>query len=294
MKKNLLKVLLLTTVAIVAMMVVASANTATIEGTYSNGTVTITVSGVGATDEVSVLAVPADQDLSAIASSNNPIEIVKHVDQKTAAGGTVSFKFTSDTEEFDVYSGYSSMGVSDAVLLKEFRSSAGGEDPVVAPTVDAANSKLDKSAYTLPDFQRILIKLTGEAGQWMPKHSNADSAIFYSTESNNYEGLIKTAAADLTAALAEISWDKTAPTADQTIAKYGDMTGDGIINILDFAKVSALNKKTAQANYGDKKDYLTADADGDGILNVLDLAQLKKYTTANAKGESYTFPTIEK
>ena len=303
MKKNLLKVLSVALIALVAMTVVAAADTtATIDGSYSSGTVTITVSGVGTTDEVSLIVVAADQDLGEIATSEDPGSIIKFIEQKTAASGTVTFTFTSNTEDIDVYSGYSSMGVSDTVLHKEFRSSSsggdgegeGGEVTPTTPTVDTANSKLYTNAYTLPEFQRILIKLTGEAGQWMPTHSNADSAIFYSTESQAYEGLIKSTAADITAALAELTWSNVAPTADQIIAMYGDMTGDSRINILDFAAISELNKKTNLQEYGEKKQYLTADVDGNGTLNILDFVQLKNYTTASANGQSYTFPTITK
>ena len=302
MKKNLLKVLSVALIALVAMTVVAAADTtATIDGSYSSGTVTITVSGVGTTDEVSLIVVAADQDLGEIATSEDPGSIIKFIEQKTAASGTVTFTFTSNTEDIDVYSGYSSMGVSDTVLLKEFRSSSsggdseGGEDVTpTAPTVDTTKSWLSTSNFTFEGFQRIFVKLTEGNGAWMPAHNDANSSIYYSTEREGYDGLIKSTAADLTAALAELTWSNVAPTADQTIVKYGDMTGEGTINILDSAKVKKLIKNLSLNIYGTHKEFLTADTTGDGFINVLDSAQLKKHIKATTLESAYTFPIITK
>lgn len=284
MKNNVYKIILITMIALVSMIIAASANTATIDGTYNEGVVTINVSGVGINDEVFLLAVPANQKLSEIENKSNPNTLVKYVEQKTADDGSATFTFATDTENIDVYLSYSSMRLTDAVLLKEF-----GTSLINEPTVDTTNSKLYTSVFTLEGFQRIFIKLTEGAGQWMPTHSDAESAIFYSAESQNYEGIIKSTAADIDTALGELSWKNVAPTADQTIAMYGDMTGDGIINILDFADISSLNSETVKENYGSAKDYLTADVDGNGSLNILDFVQLKAYIDSQVTGETYTF-----
>ena len=109
MKKNLFKVLSLALVALFAMTCVASA--AAVEGIYTDGTVTATVTGIGETDEVTILVVPHGTELASVTSDD-----ILYIDQVTAADGTATFTFTSDTEEIDIYSGYTTMDVAAGAL----------------------------------------------------------------------------------------------------------------------------------------------------------------------------------
>ena len=296
MKKNLLKVLSLTLIAVMAMTVIGSAATIT-RGTEGAAT-TVTVAGVGTGDEVTLLVVPAGLALDKIdltdADTSNDIIFI---DQVTANGTTASFKFTTAVEKYDLYSGYSTMDVAAGALsdLAPAGGEEGGDDPVVtAPTVETA--KIVKAdAFGLTGFTRIFVKLEeGQNGLWMPAHSAADSAIYYSTERVGYDGLVKTDATTIENILTELTWANVAPTADQTIAMYGDMTGEGTINILDSARVKKLINKIGAGESSDAKEYLTADATGESVINILDSAQLKKYIRALGSGESYAFPIVSK
>lgn len=289
MKKNLFKVLSLVLVALFAMTCVASA--AAVEGIYADGTVTATVTGIGTTDEVTILVVPHGTALASV----QPADII-YIDQVTAANGTATFSFASSTEEIDIYSGYTSMDVAAGALSDIYEVVV---PPVVEPTapeIDTTKSTLSAAnAFTIAGFKRIFVKLAEtESGDWMPAHSDADSSIYYSTERNGYDGLIKSEAADITAALAELTWENVAPTDEQTIKMYGDMTGDKKINVLDSARVKKLLNNLNAGTYGSNKEFLTADATGDAKVNVLDSAQLKKHINATGAGETYTFPIINK
>lgn len=285
MKKNLFKVLSLVLVALFAMTCVASA--AAVEGIYADGTVTATVTGIGTTDEVTILVVPHGTALASV----QPADII-YIDQVTAANGTATFSFASSTEEIDIYSGYTSMDVAAGALSDIYEVVV---PPAPAgPEIDTANSALVASAFSLAGYQRIFVKLVEGNGEWMPAHIDADSSIYYSTERSGYDGLIKSTAADITAALAELTWENVAPTADQTIKMYGDMTGDGKINALDTAKMKQLIKKQGAGTIATNKEYLVLDTTGDNKTNALDTAQFKKYIKAAGAGETYTFPAATK
>lgn len=265
MKKNLCKTLALCLVMLMAFSVAASAATIS-RDTSATDTVTISVAGVGASDEVTLLVVPAGADLASITA-----ERIIYIDQTTAgADGNATFTFATPTDKFDAYSGFTTMNVADGALSDTDKGDT--PDPGAdTPTIDTAKTKMYARAFDLEGYKRIFVKLTEENGQWMPAHKDADSAIYYSTEREGYDGLIKSEAADINAALAELTWTKAAPTEEQIIAKYGDLTGDGRVNVLDIARVKKLI-----LNSGTAKQYLLSDATGDGRANVLDIAQIKK------------------
>lgn len=265
MKKNLCKTLALCLVMLMTFSVAASAATIS-RDTSATDTVTISVAGVGASDEVTLLVVPTGADLASITA-----ERIIYIDQTTAgADGNATFTFATPTGKFDAYSGFTTMNVADGALSDTDKGDT--PDPGVdTPAIDAAKTKMYARAFDLEGYKRIFVKLTGENGQWMPAHKDADSAIYYSTEREGYDGLIKSEAADINAALAELTWTKAAPTEEQIIAKYGDLTGDGRVNVLDIARVKKLI-----LNSGTAKQYLLSDATGDGRANVLDIAQIKK------------------
>ena len=276
MKKNLLKVLSLTLVAIMAMTVIGSA--ATITRGAEGAATTVTVAGVGSGDEVTLLVVPAGLALDKIdltdADTSNDIIFI---DQVTANGTTASFKFTTAVEKYDLYSGFSTMDITEGALsdLAPAGGEEGGDDPVVtAPTVETAKI-VKANAFGLTGITRIFVKLEeGQNGAWMPAHSAADSAIYYSTEREGYDGLVKTDATTIENILAEITWANVAPTADQTIAKYGDLSGEGSISAADYVQIKKwIQKKVTFSN----KQLLTGDTSYDSGISAADYVQIKKF-----------------
>lgn len=270
MKKNLCKTLALCLVMLMAFSVAASAATIS-RDTSATDTVTISVAGVGASDEVTLLVVPAGADLASITA-----ERIIYIDQTTAgADGNATFTFATPTDKFDAYSGFTTMNVADGALSDTDKGDT--PDPGAdTPTIDTAKTKMYARAFDLEGYKRIFVKLTEENGQWMPAHKDADSAIYYSTEREGYDGLIKSEAADINAALAELTWTKVAPTDDEIIKMYGDLNGDGKITVLDIAKV-----KRIIGRYGTdaltNKEYLVGDTNADSKVTVLDIARIKRY-----------------
>ncbi len=248
MKKNLCKTLALCLVMLMAFSVAASAATIS-RDTSATDTVTISVAGVGASDEVTLLVVPTGADLA-------------------------SFTFATPTEKFDAYSGFTTMNVADGALSDTDKGDT--PDPGAdTPTIDAAKTKMYKAAFGLDGFKRIFVKLAeGENGQWMPAHPGEGSTIYYSSEREGYDGLIKSEAADIDVALTELTWNKVAPTDDEIIKQYGNVDGVGSINLLDTAKLGrAIQKKDTFTN----KQLLIADVDNSSGLNILDTAQVGRF-----------------
>ena len=276
MKNTFFNVLALTLTLIMAMSIAVQASPELVKGDAVDGVVTVNVTGVSATDEVTLLVVKAETDLSTVVA-----EDIYYIDQATAVEGAAEFSFAIDTAEFDVYSGYSSMAV-DALPLSALYTAGGeggegGDDPVVeGPTVDEAKSKLYSATkpYGLEGYRRVFIKLTEENGAWTPAHADADSAIFYAPEVNGYDGLVKTTSADLSAILAEITWENVTPSADATIAKYGDVNNDGTINMRDFGNVRQRILGTV-TSYNARQN-LTADTNDDGTINMRDYGPIRQ------------------
>lgn len=268
MKKNLCKTLALCLVMLMAFSVAASA-AAISRDTSATDTVTISVAGVGASDEVTLLVVPAGADLASITA-----ERIIYIDQTTAgADGNATFTFATPTGKFDAYSGFTTMNVADGALSDTDKGDT--PDPGAdTPTIDTAKTKMYDKAFSLAGFKRIFVKLTEENGEWMPAHSGEGSTIYYSTEREGYDGLIKSDAADIDAALAELTWTKVAPTEDQIIAKYGDLTGDGRVNGADTIVIkNYVLKKATFSN----KELITADTTNDSSVNGRDTIEIKQF-----------------
>lgn len=274
MKNTFFKVLALTLTLVMAMSFAVQAAPALEKGNAVDGVVTVDVTDVAATDEVTLLVVKAGVSLSSVVADD-----IYYIDQTTAADGAATFSFSIDTEEFDVYSGYSSMAV-DSLPLSALYTTGGGEggdDPVVPakPTVDEAASKLYSSTkpYNLTGYRRVFIKLTEENGAWTPAHADADSAIFYAPEVEGYDGLVKTTSADLTSILNEIKWVNEAPSADATIAKYGDVNESNRVEGGDYMDIKAvvLRKSTFTL-----KEDLVADVNDDARIAGDDYMDIKK------------------
>ena len=274
MKKTFFKVLALTLTLVMAMSIAVQAAPALVKNDAVDGVVTVNVTDVAATDEVTLLVVKAGTALSDVVADD-----IYYIDQATAVDGAALFSFAIDTEEFDVYSGYSSMAVDSLPLSSIYE--VGGDDPVVpddpeGPVVDEAASKLytSKTPYGLTGYRRVFIKLTEENGAWTPTHADADSAIFYAPEVEGYDGLVKTTSEDLTAILDEITWANEAPSAEATIAQYGNADETGAINIVDSANVMRNVKKAVDYSL---RQYLTADVDDNTTINIVDSATIMRY-----------------
>lgn len=275
MKNTFFNVLALTLTLIMAMSIAVQASPELVKGDAVDGVVTVNVTGVSATDEVTLLVVKAETDLSTVVA-----EDIYYIDQATAVEGAAEFSFAIDTAEFDVYSGYSSMAV-DALPLSALYTAGGeggegGDDPVVeGPTVDMEKSKLYDSTrpYSLTGYRRVFIKLTEENGAWTPAHADADSAIFYAPEVNGYDGLVKTTSADLTSVLNEITWENEVPSTEATIAKYGDVNGSNRFDGDDYMAISkaALRKITLTL-----KQCLVADVNDDTRFSGDDYMDIQK------------------
>lgn len=291
MKNTFFKVLALTLTLVMAMSFAVQAAPLLEKADPVDGVVTVNVTDVAATDEVTLLVVKAGVSLSSVVADD-----IYYIDQTTAADGAATFSFAIDTEEFDVYSGYSSMAVDSLPLSVLYTTGGGeggeggeGEEPA-QPTVDTEKSKLYTSTapYGLTGYRRVFIKLTEENGAWTPAHADADSAIFYAPEVEGYDGLVKTTSADLTSILNEITWTNEVPSADATIAMYGDVDENGKINSLDYASIRKNILKTATY---DAKKYLTADTTDDAKINSMDYAAVRKYILKTLGNEN-TFDSV--
>ena len=268
MKKNLCKTLALCLVMLMAFSVAASAATIS-RDTSATDTVTISVAGVGASDEVTLLVVPTGADLASITA-----ERIIHIDQTTAgADGNATFTFATPTDKFDAYSGFTTMNVADGALSDTDKGDT--PDPGAdTPTIDTTKSHIMNDAFDMEGYKRIFVKLTEENGQWMPAHKDADSVIYYSTEREGYDGLIKSDAADLAVALTELTWTKAAPTEEQTIKMYGDLSDDD--QAFDIFDISEIQEYMLGIKDFTVKQILTADTAYDGYIDVFDISEIQE------------------
>ncbi len=269
MNKKLLKIVTTFAVMLVCVSMVAMAapaiSSTPVESSGSVST-TVNVTGVGASDEVSLLVVKAGTDLAKLAVSD-----VLYIDQATATStGAAEFTFVTTTKAFDVYSGYSTMALTDNPLDVKYD----GTVPT-GPSMDAAKSKLySGTPFSMTGYKRVFIKLTNENGSWVPAHSGEGSEIYYSTELQGYDGIVKTTAADLAAIFGEISWTAGTPSAEATIAKYGDTDGNNRIASQDYTAIKkAVQKKTTLTT----KQMLVSDVDDNNRIASQDYTAVKKF-----------------
>lgn len=267
MNKKLLKLVTSFAVMLVCISMVAMAAPAItsnpVAGTGSF-TTTVNVTGVGASDEVSLLVVKAGTDLTKLVAAD-----VLYIDQATAASGAASFEFVTTTNAFDVYSGYSTMSLTDNPLNVKYDGAV-----VTGPSLDATKSKLySGTPFSMTGYKRVFIKLTNENGSWIPAHSAEGSEIYFSTELQGYDGLVKTTAADLASIFAEISWTQGTPSAEATIAKYGDLDGNNRITGNDYGVIKQAYLRKTTLNV---KQMLTADTDDSSRITGADYGEIKQ------------------
>lgn len=267
MNKKLLKLVTSFAVMLVCISMVAMAAPAItsnpVAGTGSF-TTTVNVTGVGASDEVSLLVVKAGTDLTKLVAAD-----VLYIDQATAASGAASFEFVTTTNAFDVYSGYSTMSLTDNPLNVKYDGAV-----VIGPAMDAAKSKLytSTSPFGKSGCRRVFIKLTNDNGNWIPAHDGEGSEIYYSTELQGYDGIVKTTAADLAAIFGEIRWTQGTPSKEATIAKYGDVDENGRVAAQDYGVLKqAVQRKVTLT----LKQSLISDVDDNTRIAAQDYGEVK-------------------
>jgi len=261
------KISKLIAILVVMLMIITSVAVAapTIGGEFaeSNGTytTTIVVKGVGSADKVTLLVVKSGTNLEDFTS-----EDILYVAQKKATSGVANFEFVTQTQQFDVYSGYSTKPRTDAPLSYIYET---------APSLNSTDSEIASASapFGIEGCKRVFIKLTNNNGNWVPVHSGEGSEIYYSTELQGYDCLIKTNATDIGAIYNEITWTRGTPTAQNTIEKYGDVTGDGNINTEDY--VSLRKSLLGSVTYTNKQK-LTADVSGDSVVKTADYIAVRR------------------
>lgn len=281
MKKTFFKVLALTLTLVMAMSIAVQAAPALVKNDAVDGVVTVNVTDVAATDEVTLLVVKAGTALSDVVADD-----IYYIDQATAVDGAALFSFAIDTEEFDVYSGYSSMAVDSLPLSSIYE--VGGDDPVVpdpveGPEVDTEASYIYdmEDPYDYVGYKRVFIKLAEENGAWTPAHNNADSAIFYSIEREGYDGLVNTTSEELNAILDEITWAEEAPSYEATIVMYGDLSDDEWVDADDYVEIQ---KNVLGKVMFDIKANISADVYTDGWIDADDYVEIQKFVLDKISG----------
>ena len=89
-----------------------------------------------------------------------------------------------------------------------------------------------------------------------------------------YDGLVKTTSADLAAIFAEISWTQGTPSAEATIAKYGDVNGNNRVDAGDFGQ---LRKSIARQVELTNKQKLTGDVDDNARIGTTDYGAVRQF-----------------
>lgn len=273
MKKNFCKLMALVVVALMMMSTMAFANPAVDADDVTATTVTLT--GLTAGEEATVLVVKAGTELASLTNAD-----IVYIDQVTIdADGNAAFTMdvsaaadanNNEVDKVDVYCGYTSMS-GDALSAL----GVAVEEEVTGPEYDLEKSAIKASnAFSMTGYKRVFLKVT-EPGAWTLTHSNADSQIFYSTERLGYDCMLKTEAETIDAVIAEITGVKEVPVSQITL--YGDITGEGKINALDTANIKKYIKKTETNESLGIKKVLSTDTTGDSKINALDTANFKKY-----------------
>ena len=127
MKNLLFKTLAVT---VVMMFVCTSAFAAVLTTEVADNTLTVTVTGLTAGEESTLLVVDEGTKLADVANDTSKIF---YVDQVTATDGTATYTIdVKDAGNIDVFSGYTTMAAGDSALFDAVEEE-GGDDPVDPP-----------------------------------------------------------------------------------------------------------------------------------------------------------------
>lgn len=146
MKNLLFKTLAVT---VVMMFVCTSAFAAVLTTEVANNTLTVTVTGLTAGEESTLLVVDEGTKLADVANDTSKIF---YVDQITATDGTATYTIdVTDAGDIDVFSGYTTMAAGESALFDAVEEE-GGDDPVDPPVDPDEPDVPDVPAtYTLGD-----------------------------------------------------------------------------------------------------------------------------------------------
>ena len=180
MKKNLCKIMAMALVAIMMMCTVAFADAAMGEPTVSEQVVTVSLSGLTAGEEATILVVNAGTTLASVTKAD-----IVYIDQLTVnEEGGVSFtmdasaaKETDGKKYVDIYSGYTNMADGASPLSVKNVLVAGSDDPnpgivygdvdgIAGITVNDAivTLKFATKSMTPDDNQKVAADVDGAAG----------------------------------------------------------------------------------------------------------------------------------
>ena len=162
MKKNLCKIMAMALVAIMMMCTVAFADAAMGEPTVSEQVVTVSLSGLTAGEEATILVVNAGTTLASVTKAD-----IVYIDQLTVnEEGGVSFtmdasaaKETDGKKYVDIYSGYTNMADGASPLSVKNVLVAGSDGP---PTPGVIYGDLDGDEEVTVTYAILTLKIANE------------------------------------------------------------------------------------------------------------------------------------
>lgn len=172
MKNLLFKTLAVT---VVMMFVCTSAFAAVLTTEVADNTLTVTVTGLTAGEESTLLVVDEGTKLADVANDTSKIF---YVDQVTATDGTATYTIdVTDAGDIDVFSGYTTMAAGDSALFDAVEEE-GGDDPVVPPVDPDEPDVPDVPAtYTLGDVNNDTKVNAIDAGLIVDKFLNGTDFV---------------------------------------------------------------------------------------------------------------------
>ena len=127
MKNLLFKTLAVT--AVIMMFICVSALAAELDASVTDNTLTVTVTGLTAGEESTLLVVDEGTKLADVANDTSKIF---YVDQITATDGTATYTIdVTDAGDIDVFSGYTTMAAGESALFDAVEEEVGPGDEKV-------------------------------------------------------------------------------------------------------------------------------------------------------------------
>lgn len=287
MKKNFCKLMALAIAALMMMSTLAFAENPNVDATDVAAT-TVTLTGLTAGEEATVLVVKSGTDLASLANTSIVFIDQVTIDKDGNAVFTMDISAAADAENgeidmVDVYCGYTSMeGAALAALNVPVETIV--EDPL---TVNYEKSKIYNDAFGMQGYKRVFIKLDTEKhepGKWTLTHVVNDapvvgSEIYYSVEREGFDCMLKTEATDVAGVVAELKAEQTVPSAELTINMYGDFNNSNNFSGADTIMIKRYIKEITGYATPEEfgiKNLLLSDASNDGKISGADTIQLKR------------------